>query len=90
MTYLGEPNWPPVWCRTGEPSLKGELGILVSADCDRSGSRCYLAMETEGRRYAGTLLFSDVTFCWFITRTLKNRTGMTLKDVGDLDLSASL
>ena len=90
MTYRGMPNWPPVWCRSGEETLKGELGVLVSADCDRSGNRCFLSMELDGRRYAGTLLFNDVTFCWFVTRILKNRTGTSIQDLGDLDLSFSL
>ena len=90
MTYRGVPSWPPVWCRSGEDALEGEIGILVSADCDRSGSKCFLGMEHNGRRYAGTLLFNDMTFCWLVTRTLKNRTGTAVKDLGDLDLSSTL
>ena len=87
MAYGGVPNWPPVWYRNGEQSLRGEFGVLVSADCDRSGAKCYLGMELDGRRYAGTLLFKDVTFCWFITRILKNRIGSSIKEIGELDLS---
>lgn len=90
MTYCGVPNWPPLWCRAREQTMKGEIGILVSADCDRSGSKCYLAMELDGRRYAGTLLFNDVTFCWLITRIFKNRLGTPIKDLGELELSLSL
>ena len=87
MTYRAAPNWPPVWCHAGKPNLTGEVGVLVNADSDRSGSRCYLSMEFEKERYASTLLFTDVAFCWYITKVLKNRTGFTIKEIGDLDLS---
>ena len=90
MSYRGASNWPPVWCRTDRPYLTGEIGVLTNADSDRSGTRCFLSMEFEKERYAGTLLFTDVAFCWYITKVLKNRTGFTIKEIGDLDLSHTL
>lgn len=90
MSYRGISNWPPIWCRTGKETLTGEIGVLVNADTDRSGSRCYLSIDFENERYCGTLLFTDITFCWFITKILRNRIGMPIKDVGDLDLSYGL
>jgi hypothetical protein len=90
MTYHGATSWPPVWCRTGEQPLTGEIGVLVSVDCDRTGNRCYLGMEIDDRRYLGTLMVNDVAFCWLVTKILKNRTGMSIKDIGDLDLSFAL
>lgn len=90
MNYRGLPNWPPLWCRTGKPSLTGEIGVLTSADSDRTGKRCYLSMEFQGERYFGTLLFDDSTFCWYICKTLKNRIGLTIKEIGELDLAHTL
>jgi predicted oxidoreductase len=90
MSYRGMPNWPPVWCRMGERTLSGELGILVNADCDRSGKSCYLTIDFENKRYLGTLLFSDDKMYWLITKILKNRIGLSIKEIGDLDLSYTL
>jgi len=81
------PSWPPVWCRSGSQALTGEIGVLVSADIDRSGKRCYLSIDFENERYFGTLLFTDIVFCWFINKILKNRIGTPIRDIGDLDLS---
>ena len=90
MSYRGMTNWPPVWCRTGEETLSGEIGVLVNADSDRSGKKCYLTIDFESRRYLGTLLFSDEKMCWLITKTLKNRVGLSIKEIGDLDMSFTL
>jgi hypothetical protein len=90
MSYRGMSNWPPVWCRTGQPTLSGEIGVLVNADCDRAGDRCFITMDLESQRYLGTLLFTDKKFCWLICKLLKNRTGMSIKEIGDLDLSYTL
>ena len=90
MSYHGITNWPPVWCRTGVQNLTAEIGTLVNADSDRSGKKCYLTIDFGNQRYLGTLLFSDDKMCWFITRTLKNRIGLSIKEIGDLDLSFTL
>jgi len=47
-------------------------------------------MDLESQRYLGTLLFTDKKFCWLICKLLKNRTGMSIKEIGDLDLSYTL
>ena len=90
MTYHGATSWPPVWCRSGEEPLNGEIGVLISVDCDRTGKRCYLGMELNDQRYLGTLLIEDVAFCWLITKILKNRLGMSIEEIGELDLSFAL
>jgi hypothetical protein len=90
MSYRGVSNWPPVWCRTGRQTLTGEIGVLANADTDRSGSRCYISIDFENERYCGTLLFTDVAFCWFIAKMFKNRIGASIKEIGDLDLSYTL
>jgi hypothetical protein len=89
MIYRGVQNWPPVWCRTGKHPLKGEIGVLASADTARQGNRCYVSMDFEDERYTGTLLFDDVVFGWFVTKSFKDRIGASIKDIGDLDLSFS-
>ncbi len=89
MIYRGVQNWPPVWCHTGKQSLKGEIGVLASADTARQGNRCYVSMDFEDERYTGTLLFDDVVFGWFVTKSFKDRIGASIKDIGDLDFSFS-
>ena len=78
--------------RRSGTEMAHNLSEVSSGFCDSvvscsSHSKCYLGMELDGRRYAGTLLFKDVTFCWFITRILKNRIGSSIKEIGELDLS---
>jgi predicted oxidoreductase len=90
MSYRGMTNWPPVWCRRGSENLTGEIGILVNADCDRSGRKCYLTIDFENQRYLGTLLFTDDKMCWFITKILKNRIGRSIEEIGNIDLSYTL
>jgi hypothetical protein len=90
MNYRGMANWPPLWCHTGKPNLRGEIGVLTSADSDRTGNRCYLSIEFQDERYFGTLLFDDRSFCWFISKILKNRIGLSTQEIGDLDLSFTL
>ena len=90
MSYRGLTNWPPMWCRTGFDTLSGEIGVLVSVDVDRTGNKCYLGMDIDGLRYIGTLLFTDTRFCWLITKLLKNRVGIPIENIGDLDLSYTL
>jgi hypothetical protein len=46
-------------------------------------------MDFEDERYTGTLLFDDVVFGWFVTKSFKDRIGASIKDIGDLDLSFS-
>jgi hypothetical protein len=90
MSYRGISNWPPLWCHTGKPSLRGEIGVLASADCDRTGRRCYLSMDFQNERYIGTLLFNDFAFCVLIAKALKTRIGLSIKEIGDLDFSFTL
>jgi hypothetical protein len=89
MICRGVQNWPPVWCRTGKQPLKGEIGVLASADTARTAARCYLSINFENERYTGTLSFDDVAFGWFVTKTFKDRIGEPIKDIGDLDVSFS-
>jgi len=86
----GIASWPPLWRRSDRESLAGEVGVLANADSDRTGTRCYLSINFENQRYTGTLLFEDKKFCWYVARTLKNRVGMPIKDVGDIDIPSSL
>jgi hypothetical protein len=86
----GTANWPPLWRRSDRHDLTGEVGVLANADSDRTGTRCYLSINFDNERYTGTILFEDKKFCWYVAKTLKNRIGMPVKDIGDLELPHTL
>ena len=64
----------------------GEIGILSNADTARTGKQCFISINFENSRYCGTLEFTDPTICWSIAKLLKTRVGMSIKDIGDLDI----
>ena len=94
MRYRGVPNWPPVWTPRstgGQDSIKGEIGILKRVDRDvKTVNRCFLLIEHNDQNYIGTLLFSDGMFCWLMSVLLKKHIGLSIKEIGNLDLSYTL
>ena len=91
MRYEGKRNWPPAWIsQTGGQTLTGEIGILRQVVADtRLGQRCLLIMEHDSGNYIGTLLFDDSMFCVLITAVLKKHIGLSIDQIGDVDLSYS-
>jgi hypothetical protein len=44
-------------------------------------------MEHEGRRYIGTLLVGDYSFCQEICRGFIEQRGKSIEEIGEIDLS---
>jgi hypothetical protein len=44
-------------------------------------------IDHDSELYDGALLLIDARFCEFIARLLKQKIGLSLKDIGDLDVS---
>jgi hypothetical protein len=91
MVCYGVPNWPPVWTpanpRDDKPSLRGEIGALKYVLGQSSENTCFLLIAHDGGRYIGALLFDDRLFCQQICNLLQGCTGLTIKEIGDSDLS---
>ena len=91
MSYRGTPNWPPVWTRTRDHTVKklnGEIGILKHAVLHENlPTRCFLVIEYEKYTYMGCLVFDDATFCKQIHDLLQLHIGSSIKDIGSIDLS---
>lgn len=94
MSYCGLSNWPPVWKpanpRGDKPTLTGEIGMLKYVLCQESSKECFLIIVHEGVGYIGCLLFDDAAFCQQLGKLLENHAGRSIKEIGDLDLSATL
>lgn len=94
MSHRGVRNWPPVWTRARDNTVKtvrGEVGILTYVHSNAlSVSRCYLVMDYEGEAYVGTLIFGDKAFCNQICDLLRLHLEWPTKEIGDLDLSDTL
>jgi hypothetical protein len=53
-------------------------------------TKFYLVIDFEKEAYTGCLFFRDPSFCNQIARILRNHIGRPIKEIGDLDLSATL
>jgi hypothetical protein len=93
MSYKGLPTWPPVWAHPDSatltpPTVKGEIGILTSVRMHALGSqRIFLNIKHEGSEYIGCLFFDDPVFCQDMYQFLQGCIGMSVKGIGDRDLS---
>ena len=86
----GIKSWPPLWVNSdGDPKYRprGEVGRLqrVSAHSNVE-SKFTLWMEHHGSTYVGEMYFDDVTFCRMIRKVLESQIGVSIKEIGDLDL----
>jgi len=83
-------NWPPIWTNTREdPTDKpqGEIGnlqdVLMSED---DYDVLFIAIEYQDRRYMGAMGFEDPALCWRIYILLQSYFGLSIKEIGDIDL----
>ena len=53
-------------------------------------NRLFLVILHEGFRYMGTMAFDDPAFCYELYRLLKSKAGLSIKEIGDIDLSFTL
>jgi len=89
----GFPNWPPIWtsARLDGNKSRGEIGTLEAAVMsDLVSNKVFLMIQCEGNRYIGSMAFDDEKFCYEIYALLKSKVGLSIKAIGDIDLSSTL
>jgi len=92
LSYKGVSSWPPTWLRGGGGRYvyaMGEVGVLkdVMLSSVELYEKCFLIMEHEGRKYVGTLMLGDSTFCREIYTLLIEHCGKTIREIGEIELS---
>jgi hypothetical protein len=90
----GAKAWPPLWTTT-RPHKKqkpwGEIGTLEQAlMTEWFKNKIFVFIQYEGFRYMGLMQFDDPNFCYEIFCLLNTKLGLSMKDIGDLDLSFTL
>jgi len=90
----GFKTWPPLWTTTHHnqnDKPTDEIGtlhqVLTSKLVD---NKIFLFIQFQGFRYMGFMSFDDSTFCSQIYTLLKANIGVSIKEIGDLDLSFTL
>lgn len=73
-------------------TLKGEVGVLkyVHYDADEMSNKCFLVIDYQSTLYTGCLICQDRSFCNQIAQVLRTQIGRPIKEIGHLDLSATL
>ena len=82
-------NWPPIWANTRQdPTDKpqGEIGNLQQVFMNDDGDILFIAIEYQGRRYMGAMGFDSPALCWQIYLLLQSYIGLSIKEIGDIDL----
>ena len=89
----GMKSWPPLWVNASDKNDKpnGEIGILSRvAKHPNIDNGLFLWIEYQGSAYAGSMYFDDLAFCYIVRRILDSQIGVSIKEIGDLDLSCTL
>ncbi|HEY2987748.1 MAG TPA: hypothetical protein VGL11_08480 [Candidatus Binatia bacterium] len=91
MSHRGVHSWPPPWTWVGgkeNERPEGEIGILqtIRRSLMERGDRCFLYVEYEGSTYIGCLLIENPPFCRQIADLLEAHRGMSIQEIGDLDV----
>jgi hypothetical protein len=98
MFHRGRRNWPPAWVWTGtgldeqprDEHPSGEVGRLHDIQIFKADSRLVLVMAYQNAPYIGCLRFDDAATSQRIGAILRRQLGRSIKQIGDLDLSALL
>jgi hypothetical protein len=95
ISYRGISSWPPDWFWLGDGTKrtpKGEVGTLteVRVPLTQPFNRCFLVVEYKAATYMGCLLIDDLSFCSQVSRLLQSQRGMSIEQIGGLELSSSL
>ena len=94
MRYGSIRNWPPIWISLyaeGNGLPVGEVGVLTEVKKSQlHAARLVLVMEYEEDLYGAALTFSDVAFCNRIFEVLNSSVGLSIKEIGNIDLSHTL
>jgi hypothetical protein len=99
ISHRGIHTWPPTWTWTGKGQDKpplGEAGVLKKVRTSVVGpkepgavtpdNRIYLFMDYRDSGYVGCLILDDPAACRQIGTVLSALCGMTIKQIGDIDL----
>ena len=92
MRYGSISNWPPVWISLHEEGLPvGEVGVLTEVRKSQfHADRLVLVMEYDEDLYGAAVTFSDAASCNTIFELLKNSVGLSIEDIGNIELSRTL
>jgi hypothetical protein len=92
MSRNGTSSWPPMWITSrNDPNdnPSGEVGTLTEILMPRQlENKLFLVIEHEAQRYMGALTFDDPAFCSQLYRLLQSKIGLSIREIGDLDLSS--
>ena len=86
----GIASWPPVWTTTrlNSDTPTGEIGFLERAMMHELFDKIiFLFVEHQGQRYMGSMQFDDPQFCYQIYAVLLAKVGLSIQEIGDLDVS---
>ena len=81
-------NWPPIWTTTRHDppdKPKGEIGNLQQVWM-AGDDIIFIAIEYQGRRYMGAIGFDSPALCLQISFLLQSSIGLSIKEIGDIDL----
>ena len=93
MRYDKFSNWPPVWIslQPKGKELWKEVGVLTEVMKSQfRADRLVLVMEYDEDLYGAAVTFSDAASCNRIFELLKNSVGLSIEDIGNIDLSHTL
>jgi len=81
--------WPPIWNKfKGDGVVSSEIGYLEHIRIRAELQSClFLTIGHEGAKFMGSMTFDDSAFCLQLCKLLKSKIGLSIKEIGDLDLS---
>jgi hypothetical protein len=87
-------TWPPLWSsiHLSTPNKPtGEIGTLKQVLTNElMDTKIFLFIDYNGLRYMGLLAFDDPKFCTAIHTLLNSHIDLSIKEIGDLDVSFTL
>jgi hypothetical protein len=90
----GFKTWPPLWTTTHHDQNDkptGEIGTLEQVIVhELLENKIFLFVQFQGFRYMGFMSFDDRAFCSQIQTLLRAHIGLSIKEIGDIDLSSTL
>src|SRR6266513_2747465 len=86
----GFKNWPPLWTTTHydrNDTPTGEIGTLHQVlTGELFDNKIFLFIQFQGFRYMGSMRFDDLAFCSQVHTLLKANIGLSIEEIGDMDL----
>jgi hypothetical protein len=84
-------NWPPIWTNTREDPTdkpRGEIGNLqeVIMTPEAADDILFITIDYQGRRYMGAMAVDSAALCRQIYLLLQSHVGLSIEEIGNLDL----